>query len=425
MKTGVELSIGEKLKQIREAKDVKQEAVAKAVKYSAGNLSYLENGRHDCSSEVAREALKYLGVKGVPLYETERPGFRHELSKWYDLASSHKFDEANEMQKALSDIKYLPFDEEFNAFFDMFSCRLSLAQNKFDEGKAILDKYETILDKLNDEVKYHYFYNQGTFEIRNSRYKEALEFYKKAHELSKDDFDGFARLYLNISTCLTNLGYVVSSIMFLEEIHEISKGQIALTTLHMNHKLAIEYIKLGHLPKAKRLLDKCYKEAKDVNNEILLGSILNNYGLMYRMASDWNMSLKYLDQASDYFDKGSTFYLDNLYQKIQCFIEMGCFSECTELLAEGRELSKEDECYTILFESLGHLMTPNDSKSINYLETVTLPYLLKKSYVITALYYCEFLREYYEKKGIQKKTLQMTEIARTIYKEKLEGGVFL
>jgi len=100
-------------------------------------------------------------------------------------------------------------------------------------------------------------------------------------------------------------------------------------------------------------------------------------------------------------------------------------SACVELLVEGKKLSQESKKYTILFESLEHQMTPNDEKSINYLETIALPYFLEMSANHTALYYCEFLREHYEKKGLQKKTLQMTEIARTIYIKMLKGGMLV
>jgi len=92
-------------------------------------------------------------------------------------------------------------------------------------------------------------------------------------------------------------------------------------------------------------------------------------------------------------------------------------------LLKGIELSGNDKTYYILFESLGHLMTPNESKSIKYLESVAIPHL-KANVKIVALEFCEFLLKHYEKKGTLKQISNMQNIANHIYKDILEGGVF-
>jgi len=300
-----------------------------------------------------------------------------------------------------------------------------LGENKFDDAKKVLNKYASSLDELIDELKYHFFYLQGTFNIKSGYTTEALDFYRKAHELVRDSYEGIGELYLNIATCLSILGYTANAIVFLEDIHEISKGRTKSSKSIVNHMLANEHTRLGHLLKAKKLLDECYNEIMISDDKRLRGTLLISYGNLYRKLIDWNMALKYFDQALDCFDKGNTNYLSALYRKTLCYVEMKSSSACVELLVEGKKLSQESKKYTILFESLEHQMTPNDEKSINYLETIALPYFLEMSANHTALYYCEFLREHYEKKGLQKKTLQMTEIARTIYIKMLKGGMLV
>jgi len=435
MKTGIDLPLGEKLKQIRNARKLTQEQVGAFVKYTGSNISFIESGRITCDPEILPTIRKFLKVDKMPLFESERPSFKYELSKLYNHTSEREFEAANEIKKKLADIIYLPFDQELIALYELFICRLLLGEKKDEEAKAILNKYAPIEDEFTDELKYYYYNILGTLRFRVADYKEALAFYLKSQKLIKDDYDGIEPVYLNISTCLSRLGYTVSSVMFLEDIEKISKGRANFTGLHRDHKLAIEYINLGHLRRAKDLLDKCYINVKKVIDEktsnnltdykIMYGAILHNYGCLYFKAADWNMAIKYLDQALDYFERKSVYYLDVLCTKILCLIEMECPSKCRGLVAEGRELSQGNKYYTIMLESLEHLTTPNDIKSINYIETITLPYFLEIQDNISALYYCEFLRKQFEKKELSTKALQMSEIARTIYKDKVEGGVFL
>jgi len=238
--------------------------------------------------------------------------------------------------------------------------------------------------------------------------------------------EGNAQLHFNIASCLAKLGFITSSILFLEDIRKLhSNVHATIPELSIDSMIALGFIQLGQLPKAKKLLEKCYKEVVNTNNEALLGIISHNFGCLYRKASDWNMSLEYLTKASAYFSKGSSHYLENLYQRARCLVDMKCSSACTELLEEGTQLSKGNKSYSILFESVRCLISHNDNKSIEYLETVTMPYFLEIGENMTALDYCEFLREHYEKKCVVKKSGQMSEIARKIYKDMHDGGVMM
>ena len=118
-------------------------------------------------------------------------------------------------------------------------------------------------------------------------------------------------------------------------------GQDNISDLNIDNMIAVGFIELGQLPKAKRLLEKCYKEAVNAPGEKLLGSILHNYGYLYRKANDWSMALEYLNQAFEHFAVGSTNYLENLYQKARCLVDMKGFSSCAEVLEEGKRFSKE------------------------------------------------------------------------------------
>ena len=418
------MSLGEKIKMMREAKGVSQARLAEAISYSASRLSQIENGECQCQPDVLMSIKKALNLEGMPLYDLERQGFKDKLYRWLGVIVDGNFETAILMREKLSDIAYLPFDGELNALYNLFRCKLMLATNDIKAAKGILQTFNHGPEKLSDEILYHYYYNMGTLKYNTKQRKAALDFYLKARSIMAYDFEGNARLHFNIATCLASLGFIVGSILFLEDVREIySKGRGSITDLDIDSMIALGFIELGQLPKAKKTLEKCYKEAMNADDGLAIGTILHNFGCLYRKAGDWNMSIEYLDQAFAYFPKGSLNYLENLYQKARCLVDMKGYSACAELLDEGRVLSAGDKSYSILFESVRRLMSPNDSKSVEYLETTTIPYFLEIGENITAVDYCEFLREHYERKGIIKKAGQMSEIARRIYRDMHEGGV--
>jgi len=301
-----------------------------------------------------------------------------------------------------------------------------LGENDLEPAKEILDAFEINLNELSDIQLYHYYCNQGTLNVKNARNSEALGFYLQAYELMKCGLEKSVTLYYNIAICYSRLGRVAKSTVYLEKAHELFSGeQKNFPEFTIDNLLAKNYIKTGNLQVAKMLLNKCYVKALHDNDKFYIGMILCNYGYLYRIAKKWNTAIEYLDEAFGYFEKGSLNYLETLYQKIRCLIEMECYSLCTNLLAERKKLSKESELYSILFESLAHLATPNNNKSIKYLESVAIPYLLENKLNWVALDYCEVLRKYYKKKGtgFQTKSYKMAETICNINKEMLDGGV--
>jgi len=408
-------SLGEKLKQMREAKGISQVKLAEAIAYSASRLSQIENDECPCQPDVLMAIKKALNLEGVPLYDVERQGFKDKLYRWHSIISNGDIENASTMQAKLSDITYLPFDTELNALYNLFRCRMLLTARDTNAATDILQNFEPLLPTLSSEVLYHYYYSMGLLCHITMRRKDALEYYLQAKPHMMYGFEGNAVLQYNIATCLSNLGYIVASILFLEDVRNIyAGGQVANISLRIDSMIGLGLIQLGQLAKAKIVLEKCYREAAEANDCTMLGITLHNFGCLYRKAGDWNMSMEYLNQAQ--FPKNSTNYLENLYQRTLCLVDMKCYAPCAELIAEGKEFSSGNKSYEILFRSVECIIS-SDSKAIEYLENVTLPHFLGIGENMTALDFCEFLREYFDKKGIVKKSGQMSEIARRIYKD--------
>lgn len=403
-----------------------QEALANVVFIVRNNLSLIELGKRDCENDLLEAIKKALGVEGAPLRESERPEFRERLYKWHNVIIERDWPVAKEMQKKLSVIKSLPRDKELNVLYSLFDCRMLIGTGDLKASKDILDDFETRLDELSDIQLYHYNDNQGTWNAKSGYNNEALAYYLKVFDFTKRGLEKNLVLYYNIAICYYRVGCIARSVSYLEKAAQLySNPQKSISEFHIDFLLATNYTRTGNLQRAKIVFDKCYAKALSDNNKTYLGMVLINQGYMYRKAKKWNTAIEHIDRAFDYVEKGNPNYLEALYQKTRCLIQMERFLLCKDLLAEGAELSKDDETYSILFKSLNHLTNLKVDSSVRYIEDITIPHLLEKNLVIAALDYCEVLKTHYEEKGrgFQTKMLKMAEIICNIREKLLEGDV--
>ena len=422
--------IGKVIRHIREQKGMSQETLARDALFNRTTLSYIEQGKHECNEETLRAIRKVLGVVDLPLYEAERMAYKDALYKWYAIISERKLEEADELRAKYSIIKLLPQDKELNVLFSLFECRLLLGLGELVKAKEILDAF--VVDVFSDTQLYHYYYNQGTYNIKNKLYQEALNFYLKAYELMKFGFEKDVTLYYNISICYDRLGFISRSVTFLEEACKLNTHiQNSVSMFSLYTSLGARYASLGVLQRSKIFLDKALSIANsdhntndNKNTKARVGMVIANYGFMYRMAKEWRRAIEHLDKAVIYFGNDNPLYVEALYQKARVLIEMGDALSCTSLLADGVSLSKGDDDYTMLFAALETLVNPNDS-SAKHLETIILPYLREKKLNIVALDYSMFLRDYYENrgKGFKSRVYAMLYTICNIRDEIYEGGV--
>ena len=410
------LSLREKLIAIRKAKGVTQEALAIEINYGRTALGDVERGTAQCDLGTLMAIKTALDIQGLPLFEEERKGFLNRLYLWNNIISECNFDQAKQAEKDFSRIKHLPFDLELNAFYSIFSSRLMLGEEKFELAANVLVEVEQILDTTNNDLMYWYYNASGALAFHNKQCKKALDLYIKAYNIMKGGFEENKFLHYNIARCLSDLGYFTNVIMFMDNVCNFDASEQAnIIDFEANSLLALNCIKWGYFKRASKLLEKCLLRAEKNKNEHSIGSILHNFGYMYRKTKSWAIALHYFDEAFMYLPEGTDDYLGNLYQKTSCLVDMGAYAQCLPLILEGKKLSETSELYTILFQSLEHLATPNENASLQYLETHAIPYLLNMSINEIALEYSDFLRKYYEKNGGQKKHLKMSEISRNIH----------
>jgi len=426
------LHIGSLIKGLREYKGLSQDALARMAFSNRSTISQIELGHQDCPYETLLAIKIALDVEILPLRDSERPAFRELLYIWYDVISERDWEAANKARSKLSVIKLIPHDKELNTLFLLFECRLLLGLNELEESKAIIDVFENCLADLSDIQRYHYYYNQGTYNVRCKQHQKALDFYLKSYDLMKCGLEKSVTLYFNIAICYEELGRTALAANFLEEACKLqSVGHSNVPEFQLYNSLGAIYASTGHLQRAKDLLDKAYaialidyKAKANEDTKIRMGMVLINYGYMYHTANKWSRAIEYLDNAILYIPKGNAYYLEALYLKIRSLIGMGNSLACTEMLADGIHQSKDNEVYTVMFEALKILISPNE-ETVKHLDKKILTFLLTNKIFNPALDYAVFLRDFYRAKGRGFKTraLEMSEIISNILSGMREGGV--
>jgi len=409
-----------------------QETLARAAYFNRGTLSQIELGNQDCPDDILIAIRRALEIEDLPIKESERDDYKDRLYEWYNVIGERRLNEAKELQTKLSVIKLLRHDVELNNLFSLFESRLFLGLDKLTQSKEILDAFKKNLDGLNDIQLYHYYSIQGTYNSRSNSNQKALDFYLKAYKLMKHGFEKDISLYYNIAYSYQRLGFLSRAITFIEEactLNSLSQKNVQGFILY--NFLGLSYARVGLFQRAKTLLEKAhsianslYKDNVNVETKAHMCLALLNYGYMFRMAKKWNRAIEYLDKSLTYIDNTSPYYLEVIYQKTRCLIQMGDILPCKDLLLKGIELSKEKESYSLLFKALKLLINLND-ESAKQLETQILPYLLKNNNTSPALDYARCLRDYYRSRGRGFKTraYMMADIIDNIRDKMHEGGV--
>ncbi|MCL2285963.1 MAG: hypothetical protein FWC32_06305 [Firmicutes bacterium] len=430
MENEVTMTLGERIRKIRTLKEFSLEYVSHITGYSIPTLSRVERGETDCNETMLNAIKKALGIGDAPLTREELLAFSFRLQRWYESIKAKNLDEANVIKKEVSVILHLPYEHEKITRYRIFEANLYMAERNLTDAEECLNMSREFLDETNLANMYYYYFSIGSLHFRRGLKKEALCFYLKAYDLRENAYNQEDGIYYNIAACYSNLCLPFHTIKFAQEFRANHKGDILKDLeLYFGNLLAANYIEIGEVHIAKRLLDKSLIQAKSDNNDVYVGIITHNYGCLHKEKKEWIEAIRYFNRAFELFQDDKDFYLENLYQKIHCLILGGKrvqakFPGLSDLLDEGMTLS-DSKKYSILFESLGHSLTLGEKESLEYIETVTIPYLVEEYQHFKALEYCKLLKQHYIKTRKVSKSFEISEIENRILRKIIRGEVNL
>ena len=419
------LSIEEKIKIIRTAKGVSQIRLAEALNCSDATVSRAEKGQGKYTDKQVRAAREFLGIEKVPLFDEEIASFKERLYVWRDLIKDEHMEEARKLHQDLGDITYLTFETDLIILYRILEVRMLLRERskkeRLDEAGEKLELIKPLIEEASKESQYYFYYTMGSLHFLKGNYEEALLSYTLADSIENKDFEKEAGLLYNLAICHAKFGKYVLVIGLLERMRcTLAHDRKSVLSMYIDNTLGANYGRIGHLEQARELYDKALAKARSINHKLLIGILLHNHGFTCFEMTDFKEAIRYFDEAFEYLEEGSDGYFMNLYSKLRCLIAMRS-SACKEELIRASLLAQGNQHYTLLFDSLSHMRTLREKASLEYIENITVPYLLDKYEYHKALDYCKVLEITYKKLKRRMKSLEMKALAFDIYIKMTSG----
>ncbi|MCL2378030.1 MAG: helix-turn-helix transcriptional regulator [Defluviitaleaceae bacterium] len=430
MKKDKPLSMGEKIKLVRKAKGVNQAYLARVTGRSDMLISRIERGEAECTDEILSTIKAALDIPNAPLYEHELEVYKNRLLVWNDMVSEYRIKEARELQKELFPITVLPFERSLIALYLMIEARLHGRERNMPVLERITNEAEVYLDDACILGLHLYHRNKGMTYIHSVHpdYKKALKHFLKALDLQSTEVKLDVMFLSTIGQVYLYLGIPLQAMMFYERAKMMYGDDRLHPGVHnMNIGIALCYMHIGELTKAKGIYETALVHARSTNDDesVMLG--IANMCAVYMRMKDYKKALMFSDQALKYGQKNLPYYMLALFNNASCLVELKMFPEAVKKIQEGQLLVDGQKPLSILFETLGHILTiksnsSNDEKKAasDYVENVAIPYYMnhEDSQVrFAGIDICKTLEAYYKKKGMNKKAQAIVTILRNTYEK--------
>jgi len=427
-------NLGINIRTVRKARKLTQEGLATAIHSTRPEISELETGKVICSPKRLFDIKRGLDAEILPMTDSERPEFMELLRRWHDIINNRDMEKAQEMHKQLSVIQLLPQDVEFNTIFSMYECKMQLFLNDLESASKTLTNFAQNSEKINGIMRYHYFYNQGTLNLKRGNAQTAIDFYLQAYEMTLNGIEKSITLNTNIAIAYAQAGFISHAITYLENALTMeTRDAGSVPKFHLYNYLGIYYAYIGALQRSKYFMDTTYELAKEAYNKeqndttkANMSLVYGNYGLLYRCARKWSMAIEYINKSLEYLEDDTTGFFKAKYHKLRCQHELNNYYVFSDELSDMIARTKDNKDYNLLFKSLEYMANIN-ADNAKAIERDILPYLMEKNYVYSALDCAIVLRDFYMtlSKGYQTRTFNMGDTANTIQRKMHEGGIVI
>jgi len=418
------LPIARKIKEIYEQKGLSQSEIAKHLGCEAEAVELIEKEREIYSKEQIEKLAEFLEITEISLDINERESYQRGLSAWRVSISKQRFNDAIRVHDelyGLYEIEYLPFDNDLIMLYRMYKVKHLLTEGNYDGAEEILKRAESNIKKEYLRIQYHYHYNMGLLYSLRKGYKEALRSYKTACNIGFSDEDQY-KLHYNMGICYSHLGMYLRAVICYEKAELLSKhDQMDFFSLHIGNNLALDYLKLGETNLAKKKLADCVECAEFHEDREFSGQIMLNLGRICIKEKGYARALEYFEVAKKFMDETSAIHFEILYYTILCLITSRDQSAENEL-TRAKLIFQENKHYSLLFDSLSHILTLENKTSVEYIENTTIPNLIGKCEYFRAADYYSLLEIHFKTSGEEAEALKIKASLSELYKKMIGGG---
>ncbi|MCL2362197.1 MAG: helix-turn-helix transcriptional regulator [Defluviitaleaceae bacterium] len=424
------LSIGEKIKEIRRTRGFSQENLANAIGRSITFISRLENNDAELDNKTLEAIKEYMGIEKAPLLELELELYRNRLWTWSELLYTGRWSDAEALQEELSPILYLHYEHELVMLYKMILSRRLLHERDYSTVEEYLCTVESALEETSMDIRF--LFHRHKSELVGVRYDHVncLSHALKALEIGDENQIQDTRLVCHIGRCYINLGQLINALQYLERARREFSPELPQQFLCMVDTMTTHiYLHLGELDKAKKVLDITIIRAKGLNDKPAISLAQYMMGLVCYRMGNFKECIEFFDEALTFFQDApdaigvKTNHIGILIGKAYGLFALKDYSGFDDALSQAQTLAEGDEGLLIQVVGVRHLATLNDSSSIDYLESVAIPFYRANGgrFIMAALDACKALEAYYRKKRATKKADAIAIIIRDIYEEMIFG----
>ena len=427
MHTFSPLSLGEKLRYIRNAKELSQENIAHDVGTTKQQISRIENGQVECSPKMLVAIKQALGIEQAPLLKHELEIYRNRLLTWIDATNANRMHEARNMRDTLSPLLDLPFEQELYMMYLMIETPLLFSDFDIATAEKNLKTVEESLADAGDIVQCLYYRNMGFYLYQQFDYKNALKYMLKAIDKDIEGLSHNSLHLLQIGTCYYDIGKPLQAITYNERAKDlIDRDRANPARAYVNGELALCHLAIGMKTKAKELIDTAIAQMESIDcSQETKVKILLTAGYVNANIDDALEGLKTTERAMELVRDDSPFSQHmrpyTLMTKAYCLLAMKSYTECQGTIDQAKKLLTHDETAMISLEAMQHCMTLKDTTSTDYIENIAIPHFVSVGLVYDALKYCDILETHYTKTSATRKAMRVVNMARDIYKDVIFG----
>ena len=286
-----------------------------------------------------------------------------------------------------------------------------------------LNEAEPLLDEASEEIKHHFYCNKGLLCIYEGDNEKAVVNYKIAINMVGENYDKEPAAHYNLALAYSRMGMAVRAISHILDAYNLfNHCRTNSIALHIDSTLAVNYIRTNQIELALKVLKKALDRANGFDDKTFLGMTLHNLGAAYYQKKDYTKALGYFEEAFTHLEKSDDLYLENYWAKICTLMAMKNRSLCNSLFVKAKKVASKNEHYALLFNSLFHMMTLKELHSVEFIETITLPYLISNYQYSRALYFCNALIEAHTKSSRSKRSLEIKSLKADILEKIIFGG---
>lgn len=399
------MNIYDKIRLMREKAGITVSDLAKILNYTTGFISLVEQGKRSISPEMLTSMKKSMGYEGVPVTEEEVINFRLMLYDFHESIKNSQLDETREKSDAIRPIVEKCFEEEFRVLYCLFDSYLLIRERKYENAKNQLDTLTDKIETFTDEQKYFYYHFYAVSVYKD--YAKAIQYLLKAEDIAKKMNKQEASIYYSLSNIYSRIDYSPKAIVYGEIALKLAQNSADKAyLLNIEATLAFEYSKVGFPALALERLRGCLARKKSLGNARELERTYHNLGCIYLRIKDYTNAEDYFNKSLKYCDTGDWAYLNNKLYIAYMLIDKGEKKNALALIEELLPLAQNASDMLLFLESSKHSLNLKNVESLNYLENISIPQLLKMGQHLKAIKYMNILSDFHEKSSRSKQSIK-------------------